>query len=77
MITGGASGLGLAMALRWAKTGASICIVDRDESRKDEAIKTLQTECKLALFFKADITSDEDIQALKSFTDEKLGNLDL
>lgn len=77
VITGGASGLGLAMAKRWAKTGAAICLVDRDDKNKDNALAEVKNAGGKAIFFQADVTNDNSIAALKTFTDEQLGHVDV
>lgn len=77
LITGGASGLGLAMAKRWASTGATLCLVDRNAELETDAIKAVSESGGTGYFFQADVTRDEDITELKKFTDEKLGKIDL
>lgn len=77
VITGGASGLGLAMAKRWAQTGASICLVDRDDKNKESAMAEVEKAGGKAFFFQADVTNDDNIGALKTYTDNELGKIDV
>ena len=55
LITGGASGLGLATALRFAKQGAKVAVIDLQPSAKLQEIPG-------ALFFKADITKEDEVR---------------
>jgi short-subunit dehydrogenase len=77
LITGGASGLGLAMAKRWANTGAALCLVDRNADLENAALQTVSEAGGTGYFFQADVTNDDDIYKLKTFTDEKMGRIDL
>ncbi|MGB1428616.1 MAG: SDR family NAD(P)-dependent oxidoreductase, partial [Cycloclasticus sp.] len=40
LITGGASGIGLAVVERFVKEGAQVCVMDRSQERIDELEKT-------------------------------------
>jgi len=77
VITGGASGLGLAMAVRWAKTGATLCLVDRSDANKADALKTVEAAGGKAHFFQCDVTSNEQVAQLKHYTDENLPPVDV
>ncbi len=71
MVSGGSSGLGLAIAESLIAEGASIVITGRDEKK----LNAVATEIG-ATAFHADVKSDEDIRALFKFTMEKFGKLD-
>jgi NAD(P)-dependent dehydrogenase (short-subunit alcohol dehydrogenase family) len=58
VITGGASGLGLATAKRLAAAGAKIAIIDLPNAAGDDAVASLPTE---AVFAPADVTSESDV----------------
>ncbi|WP_196157349.1 SDR family oxidoreductase [Reinekea sp. G2M2-21] len=77
VITGGASGLGLAMAVQWAKTGATLCLVDRADDNKSAAIAAVENAGGKAFFFQCDVTSDEQVTQLKQFTDAQLPPVDI
>ncbi len=47
VITGGSSGLGLALARAWAREGARLILLARDAARLDQACAALQAETRL------------------------------
>lgn len=62
-ITGGASGLGRALALRYARDGWRVAIADLHDERGEAAREELATQGVPALYFHADVTREEDLQA--------------
>ena len=60
IITGGASGIGLASAKRLAEAGATIALCDINESKGKEAIKEIQELETEVRFYVCDVTSDSD-----------------
>jgi NAD(P)-dependent dehydrogenase (short-subunit alcohol dehydrogenase family) len=72
VITGGASGIGRASALRLASEGATVVIVDTNE----EAGKALATELD-GLFLVADVTSAEDNQRVYEQAHATYGRIDV
>lgn len=77
VITGGASGLGLAMAKRWAKSGATLCLVDRDTTHRDEAVHALEALGAQVHFVCCDVTDQAQVDALKAYTDEHFKTVDV
>lgn len=77
VITGGASGLGLAMAKYWAQKGATICLVDRSTDHQKSAQAEVEAAGGKALFCQCDVTRDEDVTKLKAFTDANMPPVDL
>ncbi len=71
VVTGGASGLGRALALRWAKAGADVVIADINAERGKEVLAELNNLGRQAWYFHCDIRSDDDVQALT----ERVGNI--
>ena len=67
VITGGNSGLGLAMAKGLVKAGASIAIWGRNAAKNADAIKVLTDMGGTALAFECDVTNDAS--AKKAFID--------
>ncbi len=68
LITGGATGLGKAIAVAWAKhlgTHVKICVADINEQRANETVKELTTFGAEAFFCHCDITQQSDIDQLK------------
>jgi short-subunit dehydrogenase len=77
LITGGVSGLGLAMAVEWAKTGATLCLVDRSDEHKQKAVQAVEAAGGKAHYVQCDVTSDQDVEHLKQFTDANLPPIDV
>ncbi len=62
-ITGGASGLGREIALRWARTGARVCIGDVHDARGATVLEEIRQAGGTGLFLHCDVTSTADLQA--------------
>ena len=69
LITGGGSGIGRAMAIRFAKEGAHVMIVGRRESALQE---TAQADEKIS-YVAADITKTEQVEKVIDTMKEKYG----
>lgn len=67
VVTGGNSGLGLAMAKGLVKAGASIAIWGRNAAKNADAVKVLTDMGGIALAFECDVT--DDASAEKAFAD--------
>jgi len=72
VVTGAGSGIGLATAERFAAEGAKVVCVDVDEAAGKEAADSVG-----GLFVRADVTSDEDVQAMYAAAVEAYGGLDI
>ncbi|MFL1995616.1 glucose 1-dehydrogenase [Lysinibacillus irui] len=76
IVTGGASGLGEATALEFAKEGAKVAIADvadKGQAYSDELnLKGYDT-----IFVKTDVSKEDEIKNLVSTTVEKFGKLDV
>jgi NAD(P)-dependent dehydrogenase (short-subunit alcohol dehydrogenase family) len=62
LITGAASGIGRATALRFAQEGAAVTIFDRDQARGAELAQQIRTSGRSALFLPIDISVEEQVQ---------------
>ncbi len=63
IITGGARGIGLATARRFALEGAKVAIWDLDEAAGTRAVEQLNRHGSSAFFLKVDVTSVESVNA--------------
>lgn len=66
VVTGGASGLGLAIAKKWGLAGAKICLADINESAAEQALAELKALNIDGQYIHCDVTKVKDIQQLKS-----------
>ncbi|WP_266204723.1 glucose 1-dehydrogenase [Pontibacter kalidii] len=76
LITGGAQGIGLGMAYRFAQEGATVVIADNDEEAGRQAEQWLQGQGYQALFVRCDVSREEEVQALMRQVGEKYKSLD-
>ena len=75
VVTGGASGIGRALALRFAAEGArAVVVIDRDA---DGAVATAEAIGSKGFANTADVTVEADIEAAVERTEEELGPIDL
>ncbi len=72
VITGGASGIGLATARRFAAEGAHVVIADVDPTAGLRAAEEVG-----GLFVKVDVTSEEEVKHLYATTSETYGRVDI
>ncbi|MET0401623.1 MAG: SDR family oxidoreductase [Cystobacter sp.] len=76
-ITGGASGLGKAIALRYARAGARVCIGDVHEERSRETLAELKALGIQALSVHCDVTREGDLRAAAERLTEEWGGVDI
>ncbi|WJZ03613.1 SDR family NAD(P)-dependent oxidoreductase [Corynebacterium freiburgense] len=74
IITGAGSGLGAALATRFANEGANVALLDIDGKRAQEIAGRLPSHQTLAL--QADVREPDDLQAAVAATIETFGKLD-
>ncbi|MGP1692666.1 MAG: SDR family NAD(P)-dependent oxidoreductase [Giesbergeria sp.] len=77
LITGGSSGIGRAVALAWAREGASVIISDVDRDGGEQTAEQVRAAGAQALFVKGDVSKPEDCEALVRQGVEKFGRLDI
>jgi len=77
LITGGASGIGKATAMLFAREGATVSVVDLDEDGGSKVARAIQEEGGSAVFLPADVTLDSDCRRAVQQTVNELGGLDI
>lgn len=77
VITGAASGFGRALALQWAKHGASICVADINKVGGQETCDLVVKAGGQAMFCRCDVTSDADAEHLRDKVLEQWGRVDV
>jgi NADP-dependent 3-hydroxy acid dehydrogenase YdfG len=76
LVTGGGSGIGLAVARLFLEEGAQVAITGRDEAKLRRAADELGAGARL-VYRAADVGDPEQVQALVSHVTERLGPVDL
>ena len=76
VVTGGASGIGAACALRLAEAGRDIVIADLDE-RGAEIAAQLEALNQRERFIRTDVTSEAEVQSMVTQAVETFGRLDI
>lgn len=77
IVSGGASGLGLAAAIKFAKNGFNVVIIDIDEEKGKKAENEIRSLGQEALFCLCDISNKEQVQTAAKLTKEKFGRADV
>ena len=76
LVTGAASGIGRATALAFAREGAKVVIADIAVREGPETVRMIQKAGGEAIFVKADVSQEADVDALVKETVERYGRLD-
>jgi len=76
-ITGGASGLGQALALHYARDGWDVCIADLNDVRGKVTSRLLKAHGGKVLYFHADVTIEADLQRIADALRVQWNGLDL
>ena len=74
LVTGGASGIGRATALAFAKKGAKVAVVDW--KKNDEIVDLIKELGSEAIFIKCDVSKTDDVKAMVAETIAAFGRLD-
>jgi len=77
LVTGASRGIGRAIAAAYARAGADVALVARDEVRLAETAQLVETAGRRAVMVTADVTSQEAVQAAVATAVEQLGGLDI
>jgi len=76
IITGGASGIGRATAIAFAREGATVVIGDLDKTGGENTVAAIKDTGGNATFMSVDVGTAADVQTLVAETVEQFGGLD-
>ncbi len=77
LVTGAAQGIGRGIALRLAKDGAHIAVVDMDEDKMRKVADEVRAIGRKATTFKADVSDREQVFAAVEHAEKELGGFDI
>ncbi len=77
IVTGGASGMGKAVALGYADEGADVVIADLNQDAAQSVVDEIEAKGRRGLAVRFDVTDPEACKALVARTVDELGRLDL
>ena len=78
LVTGAASGIGRACAIRFGREGAAVVVSDLESSRAggEETVRLIEEAGGTAEFFPCDVARADDNEALVARVVERFGRLD-
>ena len=77
LVTGAGQGIGRAIALRLAREGADIAVVDVNEARMNAVAEEVRKLGRKSTTFKADVTRRESVFAAVEHAEKALGGFDI
>ena len=77
IVTGGASGIGRAIALGFAREGANVVVADVNEVEGQKTAQGVQELGRKSAFVKTDVSRSADVRALAEQTLGKFGRVDI
>jgi NAD(P)-dependent dehydrogenase (short-subunit alcohol dehydrogenase family) len=77
LVTGGASGIGLATARAFAEAGAAVALVDIDENAVGSAAEQLLSAGRKAITARCDVSDEDAVAAVVHQTISTFGQLDI
>jgi NAD(P)-dependent dehydrogenase (short-subunit alcohol dehydrogenase family) len=77
VVTGAGSGIGRAVARRFAFEGAAVVIADMDEEAGSSAVREIHSEGGQAAFVLVDVASEGDVSQMVAFAEEEFGSLNV
>lgn len=77
IVTGGATGIGRATSIAFARDGASVAVADMDEKNGSEVVSQITSNGGKSIFVKADVSKSEDAKRIASETAKAFGRIDV
>jgi NAD(P)-dependent dehydrogenase (short-subunit alcohol dehydrogenase family) len=77
LVTGAASGIGRATAVRLASEGAAVAVVDRDEAGAAETVRLIRAAGGSAAAFRCDVASSASVNEAVAAVRTQLGTVDV
>jgi 3-oxoacyl-[acyl-carrier protein] reductase len=77
IVTGGAGGIGLAVARRLAAGGARVALVDQRSDAAREAVESLEAQGFSATALEGDVSNPEDVDAIVASVAAREGRIDV
>lgn len=77
LVTGSGQGIGRAIALRLARDGADVAVVDLNEDKTGAVAKEVEALGRKATTFRADVTRRDDVYAAIEHAEGQLGGFDV
>lgn len=76
VVTGGGGGMGRAICLAFAATGAAVVVADLDEGSGQQTLEELASAGGVGSFVHTDVSRADDVEAMVAHTVEAYGSLD-
>ena len=77
VVTGGNGGIGRAIAMGFARAGASVAVLARNEDKNASVVKELETLGVPAIALRVDVTQRATLEAAMAEVERRLGGLDI
>lgn len=77
IVTGGAQGIGRAIALRFAEEGSNVVIADVNLEGAEKVVQEIRGLGKQALAIKTDVSNREEVNRMVNSAVEKFGKIDI
>ncbi|MGH7934760.1 MAG: SDR family NAD(P)-dependent oxidoreductase [Candidatus Binataceae bacterium] len=77
LITGGASGIGRATAIRFAEEGANVCVADRQFAAAEETAAAVRKLGRKSAAVEVDVSDPAKVEAMVAYAARELGGVDV
>jgi NAD(P)-dependent dehydrogenase (short-subunit alcohol dehydrogenase family) len=77
LVTGGGSGIGRVMAMRFAAEGAAVVVADIEVERAEDVVREIAESGGKAIAVRADVSVAADVAAMRSAAEEAFDHVDI